>query len=193
MPNAYHNPLHTLDTIRAMAALCVSSERLGLTLACPPHILLIVMLGHDLRHPGGASRPGRDLERLSADIVADYARQCEMPTARTQQIVDLILATRLPFQKALRRDGAGDLLHLLVGEADVLASLLPGLGSELAAALTCEMRAAGEPVASAFESASARRAFLRAYTTLSQPAQALGLCRVIAAQLDDMSAVRTDP
>jgi len=182
-PNGYHNPLHTLDTMRAMDALCASSERLGLTLACPAHILSIVMLGHDLRHPGGASGPGRDLERMSADAVAEFARQCEMPAGLTQQIVDLILATPLPFQKALRCNSTGDLLAFLVGEADVMASLLPGLGVELATALTQEMQATGQPVAMPFESAPARRLFLGAYTRLSRPAQALGLGEVIAAQL----------
>lgn len=187
-PNGYHNPLHTLDTMRAMAALCASCARLGLTLACPPHILSIVMLGHDLRHPGGSNGAGRDLERMSADAVSGLARQCDMPTEVTQQIVDLILATGLRFQQALRRDRTGDLLALLVGEADVMASLLPGLGLELAVALTQEMRAAGEPVAIAFESAPARMAFLNAYTTLSRPAEALGLARVIAAQLGELSS-----
>ena len=171
----------------AMDALCASSQRLGLTLPCPTHILSIVMLGHDLRHPGGSSGPRRDLERMSADAVAEFARQCDMPTARTQQIVDLILATRLPFQNALRRDSTGDLLPFLVGEADVMASLLPGIGLELAAALTQEMHAAGERVAIPFESAPARRVFLSAYTTLSRPAEALGLCDVIAAQLQALS------
>jgi len=166
-----------------MEALCASSQRLGLPLACPPHILSLVMLGHDLRHPGGASHPGRDLELMSAGAVAEFARQCEMPSGTTQQIVDLILATRLPFQKALRGDSAGELLPFLVGEADVMASLLPGLGLELAAALTQEMRTAGEPVVIPFESAPARRVFLSAYTTLSPPAAGLGLGSVISAQL----------
>lgn len=184
--NAYHNHLHTLDTIWAMEELCAAASRIGAALPASQHMLKVVMLGHDLRHPGGSGAPAHDLEQKSAQVMAEFARACDVPDHVTAQIVDLILSTRPAHQIAMRAAGAGDLLHLIVGEADVMASLLPGLGLKLGAELTQEMAAAGEPVEAPFESPSVRRSFLRAYLNVSPQAQNLGLGAVIAEQVADL-------
>ena len=187
--NAYHNRLHTLDTMWAMKLLCATAVRNGIALPLPPHLLILVMLGHDLRHPGGTGGAQGDLERLSADVVAAFARASGLPDALTAKIVDLILATRVRVQLGARAAGAIELSPGLVGEADVLASLLPDIGRDLAACLTLEMAAAGEPVAAPFESPPVRLAFLRGYVRgLSAPALALGLDRVIDDQIAGLSS-----
>jgi hypothetical protein len=179
---AYHNAFHTLDTLRAMEILCASAGRLGLD-SPAPHLLIIAMLGHDLRHPGGASTPMCDIEQMSADIVADFARDSGMPDAATQTVVDLILATRPAGQIKMRKTGVGDLAEWLVGEADVLASLLPGIGLDLSEDLTREMSAARHVISAPFETGPVRLGFLRCYSNLSAPAKALGLADVIAVQI----------
>lgn len=179
----YHNHLHTLDTMRAMLLLCEAADRIGLQCVMPAHILVLAMLGHDLRHPGGSSSPTRDHERVSADLVAGIARDCLMPLSQIEQIVDLILSTRPCFQIEMRAKSSGDLAHYLVGEADVMASLLPGVGSALSADLTREMGEAGEPVSVPFEVPQSRLAFLRAYRCISKPSRALGLDKAVATQI----------
>lgn len=181
--NPYHNHLHTLDAMRAMAMLCAAAALLGLDVACPPHLLQIAMLGHDLRHPGGSGARTGDLEAMSAALVETSARACGLPDASVAILVDLILATRFRSQLDMRAGGRGDLLHMLVGEADVMASLLPGIGLDLAADLTREMAQAGEPVATPFEAPPARLAFLHGYMRLSEPARLLGLADMVAAQV----------
>jgi hypothetical protein len=181
--SAYHNHLHTLDTMRAMSLLCNVAARMGLRLQATPHILLLAMLGHDLRHPGGSSNETRDIERASADLVAAMARDCLMPSFQIAQIVDLILSTRPRLQVDIRAGGSGDLLHYLVGEADVMASLLPGVGLDLAVDLTREMEQAGERLLLPFEEPQARLAFLNSYGGLSAPAKALGLEDAVKAQI----------
>lgn len=185
--HAYHNPLHTLDAMHAVDLLCATAARIGLAVAAP-HLLLIVMLGHDLRHPGGASTPAFDIERMSADTVATFARGCGVPGETIVMLTDLILATRPAYQMTLRAAGGADLREWLVGEADVLASLLPGVGLDLSADLTREMAAAGQPAAAPFESAPERLRFLGFYKAFSAPARALGLADVVASQIGALNA-----
>ena len=186
--NAYHNHLHTLDTIRAVDLLCSAAMRLGSPLPVLRHILVLTMLGHDLRHPGGANSSTRDIERMSADLVTAHARRCGLAEPQIARMRDLILGTRPEAQIAMRASAKGDLAHLLIGEADVMASLLPGLGLELAADLTLEFAVAGTPVAVPFDAPPVRLSFLRAYAHQSAPARALGLDVVVARQIADLEA-----
>ena len=186
--NAYHNHLHTLDTMLAIELLCSAATRGSLPLLVPRHILVLTMLGHDLRHPGGANSPTRDIERMSANLVAAHARRSGLAELQIARIQDLILGTKPETKFAMRAGAPGDLAHYLVGEADVMASLLPGIGLELAADLTQEFAAAGTPVAVPFGAPRARLSFLRAYATSSAPAQALGLDRVVGRQIADLEA-----
>ena len=184
---AYHNALHTLDTLRAMEILCASAARLGFDTPAP-HLLIIAMLGHDLRHPGGASTPLCNIEQMSADIVAGFAHESCMSDTATQLVINLILATRPAYQITMRMAGGGDMAEWLVGEADLLASLLPGVGLDLSEDLTREMAAVGQAVATPFESGPARLEFLRCYSSLSSPAKALGLADAMAMQILELEA-----
>lgn len=185
----YHNLYHVQDVVDATALLLTCNE--DLIEAELNEVLLIAALGHDLHHDGrGALREG-DFERRSAKTVAGVCVSSGFTESTSMLIEALIVSTSPPTQMSLRsemgRATLNDPAHrmmLILGEADVLASLTPRLGRDLSLRLEEEWLAAGVEAAHAPSSVAGRRQFLTAYRRLSAEALDLGVDVMIAEQLN---------
>jgi len=185
----YHNLHHVQDVVDA-AALLLSSGGSAVD-AQLGEVLLIAALGHDLHHDGRAVLRERDLERRSALTVAGICRSCGYPPDSLVLVEALIVSTHPPEQFSLRsnigRDAPRDpacRMKLVLGEADVLASLTPELGRELSLCLEKEWLSAGVDVNQPPSTPDGRRQFLTAYQCLSAEALNLGVDVMIAEQLN---------
>lgn len=191
----YHNRHHVQDVIDAVAIL-LTADPDSLVLLQESEALLTAALGHDLHHDGRAFLPEPELERRSARSATNIARDCGVPESALLLIETLIIGTYPALQMELRTKShswspADDVtrLKLILGEADVLASLTPRLGQTLSLSLAKEWASAdmgGSPPPS---STQGRRQFLRAYHGLSCQAERLGVGVMIAEQL---SAITDD-
>ena len=185
----YHNRHHVQDVIDA-AALLLSANSNGHMTAQESEAFLTAALGHDLHHDGRGPLPEPVLERRSAKSVTDIGRDTGIPESSLFLIEALIIATHPALQKSLREredlatsNGNADRLKLILGDADVLASLTPGLGQELSRRLAREWAASGVDVLPSPSSPMGRRQFLSAYRRLSAEAVTLGADSMIAEQL----------
>lgn len=185
----YHNRHHVQDVIDS-ATLLLSATSNFHTTAQEREAFLTAALGHDLHHDGQATLSEPELERRSAKSVIDIGRDAGIPESALSLIEALIIATHPALQKSLREkedlgasNGNVDRLKLILGDADVLASLTPGLGQALSGCLAREWANAGADVAPSPSSPKGRRQFLSAYRTLSAEAVSLGADLMIAEQL----------
>jgi hypothetical protein len=137
-------------------------------------LLILAMAGHDLLHDGTLGDTAGALERRSAfrtDALITF-----LPTTDRAEISRLIMATTPEAE-------VGDLPARLAREADLFASLTPGLGWRLSLALATEMAAAGLPGADAIARHAGRLALLKRLPEMTPAAQALGLAAARAVQL----------
>ena len=183
---AYHNRHHFAEAVVAMGTLC--------RIACAENLLsqrladlgLLAMVGHDLGHDGSLALPGV-LESRAAEAVLALAEA--LGPADREILAHVIRhtdATTVPSNLArARAPGATALDHLtaLANEADVLASLLPGLGLELSELLAAEWQPHDAARAAAACSFGGRVQFLTVYASPTGPGRTLGLEGCIAGQL----------
>jgi len=180
----YHNRHHVVETLWAMAWLCSIAVDQGLLSSHHAALGVVAMVGHDMHHDGTAT-PGGVLE-ARARAVVPILHQAGVSTADADILGDVIVGTEpsLATANAGRlagtlptgpRGAAHDALRALANEADVCASLLPGLGPTLSRRLAAEWAASTTPPTVDFGSACSRLAFLQSYPTASPPAHRLGL------------------
>lgn len=185
----YHNLHHVQDVVDAAALLL--STNVGMVGADQCELLLVAALGHDLHHDGSGPLSEPLLEWRSANAVTEAGLSCGLRESALKLVESLIVSTYPPMQMSLRSGVAGDAgsdpilrLELILGEADVLASLTPRLGRELSLCLDREWEAAGVEAAWRPSSPEGRRQFLTAYQVLSAEALSLGVDAMIAEQLN---------
>lgn len=185
----YHNRYHVQDVVEA-AALLLSTAADDMIPPHDRHALLTAALAHDLLHDGQAFLSEPELEWRSARNLVSIGRACGLPEGTLRLMETLIVSTFPPLQMSLRANmqatdvvEPASLLKLLLGEADVLASLTPRLGVRLSECLEEEWTAAGIHFSPSPSSLDGRRQFLSAYRQLSAAAIELGVGRMIAEQL----------
>ena len=171
---AYHDRYHQAEAILAAGRLGAAAVDAGLMSRHAATLLVLAMAGHDLLHDGTPGEAAGALERRSA--LHTDALIAFLPASDRAEITRLILAT---IPEAVVKD----LPARLAREADLFASLTPGLGWRLSHALAAEMKAAGLPGAAAIACHGGRLALLKRLPDLTPPAQALGLAAACAAQL----------
>ncbi len=190
---AYHNRHHFSEATLAMGWLCAIALARG-TISLHQAVLgVVAMVGHDFGHDGSWNQTGA-LEEHAADAVAAIAAAADVCAEDRLALRGIILATALPAvlqNKALaaERERAGhrqsglDAVHLMASEADVLTSLMPGLGCRLGHALAAEW--AANPGSPPLDPASftGRIAFLRLHDYLSDASIELGLLRLHVSQV----------
>jgi predicted metal-dependent HD superfamily phosphohydrolase len=183
---AYHNRHHVAEAVLAMDLLCRTACELGLLPQRVADLGTLAMIGHDLGHDGSLAPPGL-LEARAAAAVATLASALD-PSERAV-LTDLIMATdptTVPDNLARARSAdATPLDHLtaLANEADVLASLLPGLGLTLADLLAAEWRPHDPERAASVTSFVGRRQFLSVYADPTEAGRCLGLQDCIGRQI----------
>ena len=188
--HAYHNLHHVRDVLFAVVLLLKQTQIDPDAKARVVDCMITAALGHDLHHDGLGTTPTLDLERRSATAVLGVAQDAGLPPADLGLIEGLILASYPPKQLKMREKLGFDkgpdpdeLLALMFGEADVMASLTPEFGKILSVALSAEWRKAGRILPSMPDDDAGRAGFLGCYRLVTPTAKALGLDVMVAEQL----------
>jgi hypothetical protein len=171
---AYHDRHHQAEAILAAGWLGAAAMDAGVISGHEATLLILAMAGHDLLHDGTLGDAVGALEKRSAAFTD--ALIIHLPLADRAEITRLIMAT-------VPEASVQDLPARLAREADLFASLTPGLGWRLSHALAAEMAAAGLPGGAAIASHAGRVALLNRLPEMTLPAQALGLAAGRAVQL----------
>ncbi len=189
----YHNRHHFAEATLAMGWLCAIARDRGAISLHQAGLGVVAMVGHDFRHDGSWDQTGA-LENLAADAAVAIAAMADVDAEDRQALRGIILATALPAvrankARAAERERAGhrqsgwDAIHLMASEADVMTSLMPGLGCRLGHALAAEWAAnPGRPPMDP-SSFTGRVAFLRLHDYLSDAAVELGLLLMHVSQV----------
>ena len=190
---AYHNRYHFTEATLAMGWLCAIARARGMITLHQAVLGVVAMVGHDFGHDGSWNQTG-ELEEISATAVAAIAASVGVGPEDRMALRGIVLATALNTVRenkirAAERERAGhrqvgvDALHLIASEADVLTSLMPGLGCRLGHALAAEW--AANPGTPPLDPASftGRVAFLRLHDYLSDASIELGLLRMHVSQV----------
>lgn len=188
--HAYHNRHHVGDVLAAIVLLIKQTDIEPEALAPLADCMITAALGHDLHHDGFGTTPEVDVEGKSAAAVLAIGREAGISSADLGFIEGLILATYPPMQLNLRQKlgstkepDRDDLLALMFGEADVLASLTPTFGKELSVALSAEWRRAGRIFPSMPDTDAGRTFFLGCYRLVTPSARSLGVDVMVSDQL----------
>lgn len=200
---AYHNRLHTADTLVALATLLRAQRSLERHAPAQPtpaeRLGLLAMAAHDLLHDGSINRFESELESRSADHLQPLLTELEITPVDAQRVRALILATdpaRVPEIHARVRGrrfcvADDDCLAVLLVEADILASTLVTTGLPLTAQLAVEWDRVAPERAQTLRQPLGRLGFLEHAALFSSPASTLlGLPAVRQAQIDALRAAR---
>ena len=169
----YHNRHHTIDVIYALSNLIRRAVTRGIISKHEANLALIAMVGHDLLHDGTMNTPIRSLERIAGTEVARLLSSFDIPEYDIERIVDLIHKTDPAYQFHMRgRLASGDaknpeILALIVGDADLFASILPDIGLKLSDDLAKEWQMAGLAIDPMPNTQQGRRNFLAAIKILA--------------------------
>lgn len=209
---AYHNRLHMADALLALTALLLETRRdrtnsaptahssSHTSSAGPAHnewLAILAMLGHDFLHDGTVNKTPSELEWRSVRKLQPLLGAHGVAARDAEVIQHLILQTdpvgvAASHQKIAGRDFVIDdldCLTVLVQEADILASSLPGVGQDLTQQLAQEWALFDVPRAEQVLTAKGRLGFLRFGGLFSSPAsQRLGLGEMRAAQMASLEA-----
>jgi len=202
---AYHNRLHMADTLVSLTALLLETRQdpgeTRLAQQQPAHaewLAMLAMLGHDFHHDGTINKTPSELERRSVSLLAPLLERHGVSAEDSAVVNDLILLTdptqvSASHQKIVGRPFAIhdlDCLAVLVQEADILASTLPGIGQGLTQQLAQEWALFDTPRARHVLTGAGRMGFLRFGALFSSPAsQRLGLAELRAAQISSLETV----
>lgn len=182
----YHSRHHIAETIHAMELLCKQAVEKDLITPDLAQLGVLAMVGHDLGHDGSLPDRGH-IEVRAAIRVASLAS--DLGSISVGLLNRVILSTSPAMVRSnlarARAPGATqiDILCALANEADVLASLLPSLGWELAELLAAEWSAQDSTRAEAAKSFSGRHSFLQIYANPTPASAALGIDRMVARQI----------
>jgi hypothetical protein len=185
----YHNRHHTIDTLMALASLLkigISQEMITSNEAVNA---ILAMNGHDMFHDGTVNTPHHNLEKIAAAEVRSILAETDFAESDSEIICDLIMKTDPAFQFPMRaqfQSGQFDTtlkLPLMVGDADLFASLLPTIGEKLSNDLAAEWEKAKLNIKPLPNTAQGRINFLSAVKWLSPMSVALGIDQVVKQQL----------
>ena len=190
---AYHNRHHFCEATLAMGWICAIAHTRGAISLHQAMLGVVAMVGHDYGHDGSWDQTGA-LEELAANTVTAIAASVGVGVEDRSALYGIILATALPAvrrnkDRAAVRERAGqrqtglEAMHLMASEADVLTSLMPGLGCRLGHALAAEW--AANPGTPPLDPASftGRVAFLGLHDYLSDASIELGLLHMHVSQV----------
>jgi hypothetical protein len=201
---AYHNRTHAAEAVTA-ASLLVGQE-----MASHPCrkeaalVLLTAMVAHDLGHQGWVKDlPLGAMELASANASLNAWEPYGYPRAwqvAADRVHSLILGTefvKAPLQNALRLAAEPEnwlaRLAVLANDADILVSVLPGVGVERGHQLVEELTQSGHPHPEAIGSPAGRLGFLKMVQLRSRAAQGLGIERLREDQIQALEAMLADP
>jgi hypothetical protein len=199
----YHNRHHVAEAVLSMGWLARAARRAGAIGETDAALGVVAMVGHDLHHDGSPPNGGALEARAAAEVVAiaaDFGL-----SARERDTLHAIIIGTDPFRvvrNAARAAGelavgplgaAVDAVIAMANEADVFASVMPGLGAMLTDDLIRERREAGDQSASSLASFTSRLGFLTTYGNLGPAARSLGMDGLRARQVDAFTMFGATP
>jgi hypothetical protein len=199
----YHNRQHTKEVLLSVSLLLSQENNNNLNKSkydfslWPPFsaheklLLLIAALGHDYLHPGGHNQKESEFELQSAIAIDDIMKKHVMPRLDCDIIRELILATEYHKVMEVHALGLQSLkampflwrAKVILTEADICASALPGYGMKLSKKLADELKQANIKNSELLITPVGRRNFLRGIRFTSPHAKSLGLDKIVRDQL----------
>lgn len=189
---AYHHRLHTADVLVSVTALLAQGPRPQARIKAR---LLLAALIHDASHLCRMNRAVFEQELRAFGRSLDLLRSHGVSTDDLHALEQLLMATEPRWVgtiHALARRRPFDLQHLpwqavLLTEADILASVLPGLGESLTRSLSREWQSPHPEASRRLLEPQARADFLRRAAHFSSPAShQLGLPQAVSAELQSL-------
>ena len=191
---AYHNRLHTADTLVSCAVLLQLQRAHEGRPPAPPSDLewtcLLTLLLHDLGHDGRINATPHENERRSIALFKPWLEKAGFAPDRIQAVEALVMLTEprqaIDTHRQCKPEvlGTFDLMALLVTESDILASTLPFPGEALTEALSLEWAAHSPAPSRHLLTPQGRLGFLQHAANFSSPAsRRLGVQAVIDAQV----------
>jgi len=194
---AYHNRLHMADTMVCLTVLLMAQRTVvnanPATTLRHERLALLAMLAHDLLHDGGVNRFPAEMESRSAHALLPVMQQHALSERDQHLVSHLILSTDAQAVRAAHERVADrpfsiddvDCLTVLIQEADVLASTLPGTGLELTRCLAKEWERSNPAAAPGLITPAGRLHFLERAALFSSPAsRRLGVQSVRQAEME---------
>lgn len=181
----YHNRDHVADVLLALSALFQpAATSLSVT---DKALLVTAMLAHDLGHAGRLNSHRYELEWQAWQATAPLL--AALPTRMQRAILHIILSTDPASYARLNRELPGKYRHIaqIAVEADLWASIQPERGFYLGAQLGRELASSDPALAARLQSLDGRLRFLRHCPVRSLEACALGLDRLVTAQISLIS------
>jgi len=190
----YHNAEHAKEVLIALHILLEEDSRLAPNTTWDPFthreklLLTCAAIGHDFLHPGGINREVKEFEERSANAVETILTQCHIATHEVSWVKEIILATDFDQVKSLHKHyknhgkKASKLLQaqIILTEADVFASVLPGYGRQLSRKLAEEFQMTKTPRAEDLLTEEGRLRFLEKVCFSTPHASQLGLNNIIS-------------
>jgi predicted metal-dependent HD superfamily phosphohydrolase len=194
---AYHNRLHTADTLVSCALLLQLQRLHEARLPSPPSdrewTCLLTMLLHDFGHDGRINATPHENERRSVALFKPKLQQIGFNPLQIETVESLVLLTEpgqaIATHQQCKPDALSDfdLMALLVTESDILASALPFPGEALTEALSQEWASHSPEPARHLMTPQGRLGFLQYAANFSSPAsQRLGMQAVIETQVQHL-------
>lgn len=201
---AYHNRLHISDTLVALTALLLQQRKADkrpakAALSIHEWQMLLAICSHDLLHTGGINRHTSELEARSLAALTPLMHGHGVWDEDQAAVAYMILQTDPSLVKASHHQVRATSFSLerlacrtvLIQEADILASALPGIGEALTVKLSQEWSKIDAQRGQSLLSVPARLFFLNEMALFTSPASHhLGLPGVIERQVATLSASR---
>lgn len=198
---SYHNRLHIADTVVALTTLLLA-QRSNKGQSAPslltPHEwqMFLAICSHDLFHSGKINQFTSQIEGQSVASLRPLMQKCGVFEEDQKAVGHMILQTDPTLVKESHHKVRGMAFDdsmlpcqtVLVQEADIMASSMPGIGDDLTLQLSDEWRSVDPSRAMSLLSKQSRIFFLREFALFSSPAsQSLGIQSVIDRQIKDLT------
>lgn len=164
----YHNRLHFCDALTGLCILLsIERERSGKLDEYWTAILLLTVVAHDYRHPGGRNNAKMEIENQTVQALEDICGLCLIDKQSCNIVMDLIRKTdpacinqnhSVVFGQAF--DFNKNWATILVNEVDILASCTSEFGPNLSIQLIKEFMTKGVNFTQGIEIAMSRKNFL---------------------------------
>ncbi|NBT35125.1 MAG: hypothetical protein EBT03_06250 [Betaproteobacteria bacterium] len=187
----YHNRLHFADTLTCLTLQTALEARLHRGDARWQAALLLIAVGHDMRHPGRNNLHTSDIESLSVEALMPFMQEQNISAEWIDRVSTVILRSDFALVRENHERVNGhpftwntDWASVLLNEADIMASLSETFGPPLSLSLAKEWEIADFPAHRWVATPEGRWKFINSVRLTSQSSRILGAQETLQAQLD---------
>jgi hypothetical protein len=191
----YHNRLHFSDVLTCMSILLlIEKEKKGVIDEYWTALLLLTVICHDYRHPGGINNTVMEIENLTISHLKEIWNECSVEMKNQLDMIYLIQNTdpevvnlnhRLVENLEFKLDKLW--ATVILNEADILASCTSKYGADLSNQLAEEWRIKGIQKQAFIATPKGRRSFLESAKFSSPASQKLKISEEIDKQITQLS------